>query len=108
MRKLFALMVAIAVLLAPAFTGVSMAQAAVPDQHVQMAGSGHCDPARDDRQQDKTHDMACCGAMCMAVAVTPAVMPIGTPLHGSLPAGSLHAFGTGTPAELATPPPRAA
>jgi hypothetical protein len=108
MQKLFALMVAIAVLLAPGLTGASLAQAAQPDHHAQMAEKSHCDPARNDQQQGKTHDMACCAAMCMAVAVTPAVVPLGAPQQGTVAVSSLYAFALGTPAELATPPPRVA
>jgi hypothetical protein len=109
MQKLFALMVAIALLLAPGLTGASMAQAAQPDHRAQMAEMSHCDPARDDQQQGQTHDMACCAAMCMAVAVTPPMVPLRAPLQASeTTADSLFAFAIGTPAELATPPPRAA
>jgi hypothetical protein len=108
-QKLFALLVAVAVLLAPGLTGASMAQAAQPDHHAQMTEKSHCDPARDDQQRGEAHDMSCCAAMCMAVAVTPAVVPLGAPLQASeTTADSLFAFAIGTPAELATPPPRAA
>ena len=105
--RLFAILVAVAVLLTPVFNDASMAQAAVPDHHAQMAEKGHCVPVNDDGQ-DTPHDMACCGAMCMAVAVTPAAVALRTPLHGSVPVASLRAFQTGAPAELATPPPRSA
>jgi hypothetical protein len=109
MQKFFAVMVAIAVLLAPAFTGTGRAQAAAPDHHAQMTKMSHCEPARGDQQQGEAHDMACCAAMCMAIAVTPTVVPLAAPLQASGTAAErLVGFATGTPAELATPPPRAA
>jgi hypothetical protein len=105
-RKLFAILLAVAVMFAPAFTTVAMASAAVPDHHAQMMDKGHCDkPTGED--QNKPADMSCCGAMCMAVAVTPGSIAFGKPPHGEVPAESLSAFQTGIPAELATPPPRA-
>lgn len=106
-RKLFAILVAVAVLFAPAFTSARMASAVVPDHDVQMMKKGHCDPAMGE-DQDEPADMSCCGAMCMAVAVTPAGIPLVKPLIGSVPVASLHGFQAGIPAELATPPPRAA
>lgn len=106
-RKLFAILIAVAVLLAPAFTSAGMATAAVPDHHAQMMEKGHCDSAMGGEQEEPS-DMSCCGAMCMAVAVAPSGISIAKPLIGSVPVGSLHAFQTGSPAELATPPPRAA
>jgi hypothetical protein len=107
-RNLFAILVAVAVVFAPAFMSVGMAQAAVPDHHAQMTEKGHCDPANDEDQNKPAGTMACCGAMCMAVAVTASTMALAEPLLGSLPVARLHAFRTGVPAELATPPPRAA
>jgi hypothetical protein len=106
-RKLLAILVAVAVLFAPAFTSASMAAAVVPDHHAQMMEKGHCDPAKGE-QQDEPADMSCCGAMCMAVAVAPSGISIAKPLIGSVPVASLQSFQTGSPAELATPPPRAA
>jgi hypothetical protein len=106
-RKLFATLVAVAVLFAPALMTAGMAQAAVPDHHARMMEKGHCDSATGDEQEEPA-DMSCCGAMCMAVAVPPSGVPIAEPLIGSVPVASLHSFQTGNPAELATPPPRAA
>jgi hypothetical protein len=106
-RKLFAILVAVAVLSAPGFATVGMAQAAVPDHHAQMMEKGHCDSAAGD-EQDEPSGMSCCGAMCMAVAVAPSSSSTAKPLVGSVPVASLLAFRTGCPAELATPPPRVA
>ena len=41
-RKLFAMLVAVAVMFVPAVTGMSAALAAVPDHHMQMMSTGHC------------------------------------------------------------------
>lgn len=106
-RRLFAILVAVAVLFAPAFTGAGIATAAVSDHHAKMMEKGHCDSATGEEQGEPA-DMSCCGAMCMAVAVAPSGTPITKPLIGSVPVGSLHSFQTGSPAELATPPPRPA
>ena len=107
LRKLFAVLVAIAVLFAPALTNAGTAYAAVPDHHAQMMEKGHCDPATE-QERDKSETLAYCDAMCMAVAVTPPASRVAKPLIGSLPVAGLHEFQTGIPAEIATPPPRAA
>lgn len=107
-RKLFAMLVAFAVLFAPAFTSAGMAGAAVPDHHAQKMDKRHCDAAGDEDQDEPSGKMACCGAICMAVAVTPATVSVVKHVPGDVPVARLHAFQTGTPAELATPPPRVA
>lgn len=107
MPKFFALMAAIAMLFAPVLMNASMAYASPSDSHAQMAEKGHCAPAGD-TDEDQVPELACCGAMCMAVAITHATVPIAAPAHSSIRVAELHAFRTGAPAELATPPPRAA
>ncbi|MBA3511253.1 hypothetical protein [Sphingomonas sp.] len=106
-RKLFAILVAVAVLFAPGLTSASSAYAAVPNHHAQMIDKGHCDPAMDLNQDDPAV-MTCCVAVCMAVAVTPSALPTAKPLLGSVPVAGLQEFQTGIPPEIATPPPRAA
>lgn len=113
LHRLLAMLIAVAVLFAPAFTGAAMASAAATDDRAQMADhhgqateKGHCDPAEGEDQGGP--DMTCCGAMCMALAVTPAATPLAKPLVGNVAVAALQAFGTGVPAELATPPPRVA
>ena len=106
-RALFAILIAIAVLVAPALTGVNMARAAVPGP-AQMMDKGHCDPGDDGEQNDAADKISCCGEICMAVAVTPGSNALTEHLRGSLPIPTLRSFQTGAPAELATPPPRAA
>ncbi len=106
-HKFLAILIAVAVLIAPAFTSAGMAFAAAPDHHAQMTDKGHCDSAGGE-DRDQPADKACCGAMCMALAVTPAAAPLAKPLVGNVPVAGVHSFRTGTPAELATPPPRVA
>lgn len=107
LRRLFALVIALAVLIAPALTRVGEAYAAAPDHHSQMMTKGHCViPA--DGDQDKSAKNSCCFKMCMAVAVETAMPSAVQPLQGSTNLPALRSFQVGTPAELATPPPRAA
>ena len=79
----------------------------MPSDHVEMAEASHCDPASI-ADADQAPEMACCGATCMAVAITHAAVPLTASLPSSIQVAQLHAFRSGAPAELATPPPRAA
>lgn len=115
LRPLFALLVAIAMLLAPALSRAGAALAAVPDHHGQMMQSDHCKSAPSYVQdgdgitgQGKADPRSCCISMCMAVAVSPLV-----PRHAVTPHGEATAFPLanqyhGCIAEIATPPPRLA
>jgi hypothetical protein len=106
-RRLFAALIALAVLSAPAMARASEAYAAVPDHHAQMMMKGHCE-SPPDADQDKKAGMSCCFQMCMAVAAELAV-PLGPEaLLGITGTPALQSFPIGSPAELATPPPRAA
>ncbi len=106
-RTLFALLMALAVLIAPAPSAMGAAMAAIPDHHAQMAPDDHCatTPA-DSGASDEAPAKSCCVATCTAVAVAPsgsigelqprvapAVFPIATHYLGYL-------------GEIATPPPR--
>jgi len=106
-HKFFAIMIAVALLFAAGFSSAGSALAAVPDHHAQMMEKGHCDPATE-QERDKSETMACCGAMCMAVAVSPPASEMAKPLVGSVAIAGLQEFQMGIPAEIATPPPRAA
>ena len=106
-RTLFAIVVAVAVLFAPAFSRVGEASAAMPDHHAQMMESGHCDsPPSDSEKPGKAAEKSCCVSMCMGMAVTPPA-----PVRGIGPAPSpavsaistLHLAHLG---EIATPPPK--
>ena len=108
-QKLFAILVALAVLVAPAFTGAGEALAATPDHHAQVMEEGHCQmpPANSD-DHDKAPIKSCCVAMCLAVAITPdvssaVVAPALAAAYFAAP-GSWHGY----LGEIATPPPRQA
>lgn len=103
-RTLFAIVIALAVLLSPA----GQAFAAVPDHHMQMTQFAPCQmpPAKsgDHGKMDKN----CCMAMCMTVAVAPsAPADVADQAHAfsyfSVPK-SWHGY----LGEIATPPPRIA
>ena len=113
-RKLFSILVAVAVLFAPAVTGMSAALAAVPDHHMQMMSTGHCkamapgDTSDQSSGKDSKAGKPCCMAMCIAVAASPAEIEASPPLVGVAIVPTLQSFLIGVPAEIATPPPRAA
>ena len=107
LRPLFLALVAIAVLLAPALTRLGEAYAAVPDHHAQMMTKGHCESPPDE-DVDRSTDNSCCSKMCMAVAAEPTAPLAPQALVGRTGTTTLQSFLIGTPAELATPPPRAA
>ena len=114
LRTLFAALVAMAVLFAPAMARAGEAFAAVPDHHAQMMQSGHCKSAPshsgdgESSDRDKTAGMTCCISMCMAVAVTPAAPPQAVRLHEAAATFPVTDQYHGCIAEIATPPPRLA
>jgi hypothetical protein len=109
MKKLFAILIALAVLLAPAFTRAGQAFAAVPDHHMQMMESGRCSmPAGDTADHDKAPAKNCCMSMCMAVAIAPPVPPAHEEVRRAPAEPGVRTFHVGLPAEIATPPPRSA
>ena len=106
-RKLFAILIALAVLFAPAFGRVGEASAAAPDHHAQMMESGHCQSMPSDSDgHDKAPEKSCCISMCMGVAVTPpaSVRGLAPAPAAAVPAiTTLHLAYLG---EIATPPPK--
>lgn len=108
-QKLFAILVAFAVLLAPAFTRAGEAFAAVPDHHALMLESGHCEDAAPVSGKDEgTKAKNCCMSMCTAVAVTFTAAQSERDLRHSPAVFTARPFLMGLPAEIATPPPRSA
>lgn len=106
-RKLFALVLAVAVLFAPAFSGAAAAAAAVPDHYSQMNESGHCQaPSSDSGDEKQTPAKSCCMSASMGIAVTPTA-PLTDDVVQPAPAvfglSTLHLSYLG---EIATPPPR--
>jgi len=104
--KLFALFIALAVLIAPGVTSVAMA--AAPRHDMEMIAAGHCQSMPHDRHQQKMADKSCCIAMCVAVAVTPSTPAETSPLHQQIAHFALPRTYLGLHTEIATPPPRRA
>jgi hypothetical protein len=107
-RKLFAILIALAVLIAPAFSRLGDASAALPDNHhMQMVQAGHCqssEPVPDEHEQAPTK--SCCFSMCLGVAVaTPSGLQAsnGATAPATYAIRSLHLSYLG---EIATPPPK--
>lgn len=108
LRNLFGILVAVALLFAPALTRAGAAYAGVPDHHAQMMEPGHCQaPPSHPGDRNEAPAKNCCISMCMAVAVT-APAPLAAsdlpPTPAVFAVASLHLAYLG---EIATPPPRA-
>lgn len=107
-RRLFALLVVVAISFAP-LAMPAMAEAAAPasPHHEMMAGGGHCDQPQPQPDGHKAPEKNCCAAMCIAV-----VVPSGSPelvqyhLSRARPASDLDR--RGFLGEIATPPPKLA
>ena len=109
-RKLLAALLALSVAFAPAAALAAGAPAASHNRS-QLMEAGHCTAVPGGEQDKGSHDKSaknCCIAMCMAVAVAPANAAGGGLPHRLTAMSRAPAFLTGHPAELATPPPRAA
>ena len=108
LRRLFATLVAAAMLFAPLAIQSGSAMAMAPgDHHAQMMEKGHCgdQPAEG---EDGKMGKSCCVAMCMGVAVTAAVQMETVAFKRMLDRSSLDVFPHSYLAKLATPPPRGA
>lgn len=106
-RKLFAMLIALAVLFAPGVTGAAMA--ASTDHQMQMMQGGHCNmPMSGKSDHDKMGGQNCCISMCMAVAIAPSTSADVQPLSAQITQFALARTYHGTLAEIATPPPRLA
>lgn len=105
LHKLFAMILAVAVLFAPSVAHASMMAGTASSHQTQVMEMGHCDSAPG-KSDGKAPVKSCCIAMCMAVAISPAT-PAGiarlqhTPTYFAVPT-SWH----GHLGEIATPPPR--
>lgn len=107
--KLFAVLIAAAMLFAPFAVQSGAAMAAMPsDHHAQMVGEGHCGgmPATDG--DSKPADIPCCAAMCAAMAVAPVSPADPAEVSRSAERPSLKRSLHGFLAKLPTPPPRLA
>jgi len=103
-RSLFAVILALAVLVAPGVTGAAMA--ASPNHDMAMMEAGHCHAPPASPGDHKMGGKSCCIAMCMALAVAPSAPAEMAPPRQLIaefaPPKSYH----GLSAEIATPPPR--
>jgi hypothetical protein len=107
-RPLFAILVAVGMLLAPLGIRSGVAMAAAPsNHHEQMAMGEHCGEQPAKTKHEKSSESACCVAMCMAVAPAPAKLEPHFPT-ASVERPGLDQFGRSFLAELPTPPPRLA
>ena len=108
LSKLFAIVIAAAMLFAPFAMQSGMAMAAMPsDHHAQMMEKGHCDGQPADRDS-KGADMPCCAAMCAAIAVATSAPVEPAAFSRSVEHSSLKQSLHGFLAKLPTPPPRLA
>lgn len=104
-RNLLVILVALSVLFGPGVTAVAMAST---HHDMQIMTPGHCQaPPSTAAHHQKMGGKNCCIAMCMAVAI-PAPGP-SSEVHA--PPQQIAVFGhptlyTGSPHEIATPPPR--
>lgn len=107
LRKILSILVALAVLVAPAFTRAGAAYAATPNHHAKLMDSGNCQtPPSQSGNRDKVAK-DCCISMCMAVAVVPTVPAEQSelkPVPAVFAIPTIHLAYLG---EIATPPPRA-
>ena len=104
-RKLFTLLLALAVLVAPGVTSAAMA--ASPHHDMAMMEAGHCQsPASGGAHHDKMDGKSCCIAMCMALAVAPSAPAEISPSRQQMVQFAPPQAYRGLPAEIATPPPR--
>ena len=109
LSKLFAILIALAVLMAPAFSRLGEASAALSgEHHQQMMQGGHCqspEPAPGDHEKAPAN--SCCISMCMGLAVASQAGQDGNPAPAlaTFAVRSLHLSYLG---EIATPPPKSA
>lgn len=106
-RRLFAVLVAFAVVIGPVLTHATAASAAAQGHHTEMMEAGHCKaPPTESSQDDAAPLKSCCVSTCMAIAIAPpAPLADGElkPVPQQFAVPTLHLSYLG---EIATPPPR--
>lgn len=104
-RRLFAIVLALSVLFAPAVTVAVMA--AAPHQDMQMMEAGHCQAAPSSAgHHDRMDGKGCCISMCTAIAVAPSTPADTRLLRQEGVEFALPKTYHGLHGEIATPPPR--
>ena len=109
LRRLVALLFAVAVTLAPVALP-AMAEAANPpagSHHAAPADEGHCDQRKQPDRHHKAADKSCCAAMCIAVVVPSGAAEVPA-YHAPRERPAPDRFRLGYLSEIATPPPRSA
>ena len=105
-RRLFAIVVALSVLFAPAAALAGEMHGPTHDG-MRMMSVGHCQmPPSNSSDHDKMAGKNCCISMCMAVAIQPSVPQIDKFSEQAPALFAIPAFQIGGPGELATPPPK--
>lgn len=108
LRRLHLILAALAMLIAPVAMQSGMAMAAMPMNHREMAQTGHCGDAKPEKSEKSGAMTQCCVAMCSAVAPLGAAVIEPIAYHAPVLAGFRPTEHRPFPAELPTPPPRAA
>lgn len=106
-RTLLCLLFGLAVLLAPAATGVAAAQAGVPDHQMQMTESSHCN-STPSGQHDGSAGKTCCISTYLGLTVAPAAPMAVASRPARTPVSFIRALHRPHLGEIATPPPRTA
>lgn len=107
--KLFAILIAAAMLFAPFAMQSGTAMAAMPsDHHGQMMDKGHCEGQSKPDEDSKSAEKPCCAAMCAAVAVATGSSAEPAVFARAVERAALQQFRHGFLAKLPTPPPRLA
>lgn len=107
-QKLFAILVALAVLFAPAVASAGETLAPGADHAQMMDRTGHCQMPASGADHDKAAGKSCCIWMCMAVAIEPAAPHHDEPLERAPAVFAIPSLHPGYLGEIATPPPRRA
>ena len=107
-RKLFGVLIALAVLFAPSAVAAEH-MASMAGHDMQMMEMGHCDgPPSKSSDHDKNAGKSCCISMCMALAVTPDAPAADVEVEHAATYFAVPASWHGFLGEIATPPPRTA
>ncbi|QNM83353.1 hypothetical protein H8M03_03125 [Sphingomonas sabuli] len=105
--RLFAILIAFAMLFAPLAMRSGAAMAMAPaDHHAQMTDKGHCGEQSGKSKDGKSVEKNCCAAMCTGVATTAMASLEPHSFHGQVDRPAPSQFHHGFLAELPTPPPR--
>ena len=109
MSKLFAILIAAAMLFAPFAMQSGSAMAAMPsNHHAQTMSEDHCEGQLAKDKDSKSADKPSCAAMCAAVAIATGSLVEPAVFAPAVERPALERFPHGILAKLPTPPPRLA